>query len=211
MKVTTDGYSHFKQIEICGDLNDSGNGIQLNPSASGSGVNLTAVGDDTNVSISVVPKGSGTVNIPSGGSFGVATLTDSGGVNRFIPNPTAKAITDSAAYSLFTAAAASAAGAAGAVHYSVFASNGTDHQMQSGMVLYASVNKAGTITAVVTEDTVAANICLAASSGTLTLAWTVTSDSVKSTIKLQPTGSLTETVMNVVYTVVPVRGAVVIL
>lgn len=94
--------------------------------------------------------------------------------------------------------------------YHIQASDGTDFQAMSGMVAYAMVNKAGTNTLTITDVT--ANNAKAVSSGTLTLAWTFVTGTAKGTIKLQPTGSLTEsTPYNVTYTVFPMIGAVSIL
>jgi hypothetical protein len=139
----------------------------------------------------------------------IGGLTDSGGQERFIPNPTAKTIVDGSATALFEVAIAAAAYAAGVVHFAVFASDGTDHQVISGILTYSGVNKAGTITKTATY--VAANEAKAVSSGTLTLSFTTTDDTNKMTVKLTPTGSLTETVYTVLYSVFPLKGAVTIL
>lgn len=139
----------------------------------------------------------------------VVSLTDTNSVNRFIPNPTAKTIVDGSATSLFEVAVAAAAACAGVVFYSIFASDGTDHQALTGTVTYAAVNKAGTTTVTVTNTT--APEAKAVSSGTLTTAWTGVDSTNKITVKVQPTGSLTETAYTVIYTVLPIRGTVTIL
>lgn len=139
----------------------------------------------------------------------VAVLTDTAGVNRMVPNAVAKTIADGAATSLFEVAIAAAGYAAGLIAFAVFASDGTDHQVDSGIATYSGVNKAGTTTRGITYAT--ANEAKAVSSGTLTLAFTATDDTNKMTVKLQPTGSLTETVYTVVYTVFPLVGTVTIL
>lgn len=139
----------------------------------------------------------------------VSSLLDTGGTVRFIPNPTAKTIVDGSATGLFEVAIAAAGYAAGTVHFAVFASDGTDHQVISGIATYSGENKAGTIVRAATY--VAANEAKSVSSGTLTLAFTATDDTNKMTVKLQPTGSLTETVYTVVYSVFPLSGVVTIL
>lgn len=139
----------------------------------------------------------------------VDLLKDTGSVNRFIPNPTAKTIVDGSATSLFEVPIAAAGYAAGVVFYTVFASDGTDHQAMSGMVSYSGVNKAGTITRAIGYAT--GNDAKAVSSGTLTLSFTGTDDTNKMTVKLQPTGSLTETTYTIVYSVFPLKGTVTIL
>lgn len=139
----------------------------------------------------------------------VGTLRDTNGLNRAIYNPTAKTIVDGSATSLFEVAVAAAASVGGVVQYSIFASDGTDHQALTGTVTYAAVNKAGTTTVTVTNTT--APEAKAVSSGTLTTAWTGVDSTNKITVKVQPTGSLTETTYTVVYTVFPLRGVVTIL
>lgn len=139
----------------------------------------------------------------------IDVIKDTGGVNRLVLNATAKTIVDGSATSLFEVACAAGAGAGGAIRYSVFASDGTDHQSLTGIVTYAMVNKAATNTLTITEA--AGNQAKAVSSGTLTLAWTFVTGTNKGTVKLQPTGSLTETLYTIVYTVEPLRGAVTIL
>jgi hypothetical protein len=138
-----------------------------------------------------------------------ASVKDSNGLARFIPNGTAKTIVDSSATTLFTVAAPKGGAIGGTIHFSVFASDGTDHQTISGIATYGAVNKAGTVTSAITYDT--DNEAKAVSSGTLTLAFTMAEDSADVvSIKLQPTGSLTETAYTVVYSVFPLRGAVTI-
>ncbi len=139
----------------------------------------------------------------------IGVLNDSAGVNRLIANATAKTIVDGSATSLFEVPIAAAGYAAGTVHFAVFASDATDHQVISGILTYSGENKAGTIVRAATY--VAANEAKSVSSGTLTLSFTATDDTNKMTVKLQPTGSLTETTYTVVYTVVPLKGAVTIL
>lgn len=139
----------------------------------------------------------------------VAVITDTAGANRAVFNVTAKTIVDGSATSLFEVAIAAAGYAAGTVHFAVFDSDATDHQVISGILTYSGVNKAGTLTKTATY--VAANEAKSVSSGTLTLSFTTTDDTNKMTVKLQPTGSLTETIYTIFYTVFPLVGTVVIL
>lgn len=62
MNRRNDSYSHFKAIEVAGEM-EAGNGIQLNPAAASAAPAITAVGDDANVSLNLVPKGTGAVQI----------------------------------------------------------------------------------------------------------------------------------------------------
>lgn len=131
-------------------------------------------------------------------------------VNRIILNPTAKTIVDGSATSLFEVPIAAGSYAAGELNFAVFASDGTDHQCISGIATYSGVNKAGTITRTVTYATGNEAKSVTGAS-TLTLAFTATDDTNKMTVKLQPTGSLTETTYTVIYTVRPLKGTVAIL
>lgn len=139
----------------------------------------------------------------------IAVINDTNGVNRLVNNAAAKTIADGAATSLADIACPSGSSCGGTLFFLVQASDGTDFQAISGIATYAAVNKAGTLTLTITY--VAANEAKAVSSGTLTLAWTFVTGTAKGTIKLQPTGSLTETSYTVSYTVVPIVGAVTIL
>ncbi len=167
------------------------NSIQVANAATGSGPSLTATGSDTNVPLVLRAKQAGTA------------------VNRLILNPTAKTIVDGSATSLFEVAVAAGAYCSGHVLFTVFASDGTDHQALAGTAVYAAVNKAATSTATITYTT--APEAKAVSTGTLTLAWTIVDSTNKVTVKLQPTGSLTETTYTVIYTILPHAGAVTIL
>lgn len=140
---------------------------------------------------------------------GKGSILDKNLVNRAVFNPTAKTIVDGSATSLFEVAITAGQVASGVIDFSVFASDGTDFQVISGIATYGAVNKAGTITRTVTYAT--ANEAKAVSAGTITLSFTATDDTNKVTVKLQPTGSLTETTYNVIYNVMPLRGTVTIL
>lgn len=120
-----------------------------------------------------------------------------------------KTIVDGSATSLFDVAVPSGDRSGGVLFGLVEASDGTDHQADMVMATFSAVNKAGTVTATVTYAT--ANEAKAVSAGTLTLAFTNVAGTLKSTVKLQPTGSLTETTYRFTYVVVPIRGAITIL
>lgn len=120
-----------------------------------------------------------------------------------------KTIVDGSATSLFDFAVPSGDRSGGVIFGLVEASDGTDHQADMVMVTYSGVNKAGTVTTGVTYAT--ANEAKAVSAGTLTLAFTNVAGTLKGTVKLQPTGSLTETTYRFTYVVLPIRGAVTIL
>lgn len=107
-------------------------------------------------------------------------------------------ITDASATTLFSVPLAASAGSGGVLSYEVFASDSTDFQVMAGLVAFGAVNKAATITTNISEIGTPAK---AVSSGTLTLAWTMTDDTNQYSVKLQPTGSLTETTYYVRFTI----------
>lgn len=147
-------------------------------------------------------------SITAGGAVRpAAPLQDTAGVSRLVFKATGKTIVDGAATTLFTVPIAQGSAIGGTLDFSVFASDGTDLQTISGIATYASVNKAGTLTSTITYVT--ANEAKAVSAGTLTLAFTAAEDTADVfSLKLQPTGSLTETTYNVIFTVTPLRGEV---
>ncbi len=115
-------------------------------------------------------------------------------------------IVDGSATSLFTVACPTGAMVGGAFLFLVRASDATDFQAMSGLVTFAAVNKAGTHTTAITDlSTVDAK---AVSSGTLTLSWSFVTGTNLCTVKLTPTGSLTETTYTVQVTVLPGSGIV---
>lgn len=140
----------------------------------------------------------------------IQQINDTNGLGRVIYNPTAKTIVDGSATSLADIACASGTRSGGFLWYNVEASDGTEHQSLVGLVTYACVNKAGTLTLTITEAS--GNQAKAVTgASTLTLAWTFVTGTNKGTIKLQPTGSLTETTYQVWYTICPMLGAATIL
>lgn len=143
------------------------------------------------------------------GEFIQAVNVAGTGVTQVIGQASAKTIIDSSATALADVAIASGARCGGLLFYTVEVGDGTDHQALTGIVSYSSVNKAGTQTLAITNAT--ANDAKAASSGTLTLSWTLVTGTGKCTIKVQPTGSLTETTYTVTFTIIPIVGTVTLL
>lgn len=128
---------------------------------------------------------------------------------RQVYNSVAKVIVDGAATSLFDVALPQNAWCGGRIDYVVTVGDGTDFQALTGIVTYAAVSKVAVQTLTITE--LATTQAKAVSSGTLTLAWTFVTGTLKGTVKLQPTGSLTETIYNITYSVTPTLGAITIL
>lgn len=158
------------------------------------------------------------IQLPPGQTGNALEVQDSSGNVLYQIGPdgrgalsaTSKTIVDGSATSLIDVACAASAMIGGVIHYVVRASDGADFQALTGIVTYSGVNKAATITGTITE--VAANQAKTVSTGTLTLAWTIVAGTNKLTIKLQPTGSLTETTpYDVTFTITRILGAVTIL
>lgn len=192
MRIRTDpGYTHFRNLEVSGDISDAGNGIQVNSSLTGANPNVTAVGDDSNVGYEIRAQVAGVAQ------------------QRFVANAAAKTIVDGSATSLFDVACPASAMSGGFIDFLVRAGDGTDFQALAGRAAYACVNKAATLTGTITYTT--APEAKAVSAGTLTLSFTIVTGTNKMTVKVQPTGSLTETLYTIEYNVQPIRGAVTIL
>lgn len=147
--------------------------------------------------------------LPAGTILNAGTFNDTNGLNRFVPNSTSKTIVDGSATSLFDVACASGARCGGSFFYTIEVGDGTDHQAMTGMATYSAVNKAGTLTLTITSA--AANDAKAVSSGTLTVSFTFVTGTSKGTVKIQPTGSLTETTYKIWYTAFPIVGPITIL
>lgn len=76
MKTATIGdRSHFKRVQVIGSPLEAGNGLDLNPGASGAASEINAIGDDTNVGINITPKGTGKVTITGDGARQFAEVT----------------------------------------------------------------------------------------------------------------------------------------
>lgn len=127
------------------------------------------------------------------------------GVNAGIAVGT-KTIVDGSATALFDVALPNNSFCGGSILATIYASDATDFQAMQVTVNYASVDKAGTKTLTITD--LSTTDAKAVSSGTLTLAWTIVTGTGKCTVKLQPTGSLTETTFSVSFVAIPVVGAV---
>lgn len=150
------------------------------------------------------------VQLPPGQNADALQVLDSSGNLLYGMSMQTKTIVDGSATPLADIACPASAIIGGVIHYLVRATDGTDFQGLAGMVTYSAVNKAGTLTLTITEVT--GNQAKAVSSGTLTLSWTFVSGTNKGTIKLTPTGSLTETSpYDVTYTIHPIFGDVTLL
>jgi hypothetical protein len=153
--------------------------------------------------------GNGTVPLVKADAADNVCVTDKTGASRILVNGVPKNITDASPTNLFQVACPASSMVGGTILYLVQASDGTNYQALSGIVTYAAVNKAGTITTAVTEAT--GNQAKALSTGTLTLTWSFSAGTNLATVSVQGAGSLTETIYNITYTVIPANGAITIL
>lgn len=138
-------------------------------------------------------------------------LNDENGLLRAVFNDIEKTIVNGSPTTLFNAECLAGKVCAGVIHTAIYATDGTDYQALTGIVTYAAVNKAGTLTLTITNAT--GNDAKAVSTGTLTLSWTIVANAGNNgaLIKLQPSTSLTATKFTVKYSVYPVHGRVDIL
>lgn len=76
--------SHFKRVQVIGSPLEAGNGIDLAPSAASASPAISAIGDDTNIDLTLTPKGTGAVKsasalLSTGPTKGVGYATGAGG------------------------------------------------------------------------------------------------------------------------------------
>jgi len=112
-----------------------------------------------------------------------------------------KALTESAATSFVQIPVAAASFAAGQVVYTIFASDGTDHQTRTGSIYWGAVNKAAVETcgAPTEVGTSLANVSL----GTLTVTWTCdTTPANAVNLQANAVSSLTQTTLRIYYKVI---------
>lgn len=153
------------------------------------GAGTTGVGGSVTISVGA----SGT----SGGSDGLLVVNDSDNRRRLVTGSTVT-LTDNSAVSIFGfTSMGSSESVTGVVHYGVYAADGTDFQIASGTLYFSAVDKAGTLTSDIDDPTSAATIPsnLAASSGTLTLTWTILDGSSAVDVQLNANTSLTATTL----------------
>lgn len=128
------------------------------------------------------------------GTNGIALISDSAqtfGLKYDSPwkGAKVKVVTDAVVTGLFEVALPTTAMCGGAVHYSARATDGTDMQVQSGLITYAAVNKAG----VYTIDIDKIGVSDALSAGTFSVAFSMTSGADKVTFNVNADTSLSPT------------------
>jgi len=132
---------------------------------------------------------------------GVLCFKDGAGlVHEINPYHGTKTLTDATPTGIFELAFTTGQYIGGTINYTVKVTDGTDYQTHSGVVTFAAVNKGGTLTATITESATLEST--AASSGTLTDAWTIVTGTNKVTITLDANTSLTPTAMSVEFVLI---------
>lgn len=111
-------------------------------------------------------------------------------------------LTESAATTFANISIASAGQAGARLICTVEASDGTDHQSLTSQVTVDGINKAGTLTATLTQSDNAA----AASAGTLTATYSVTAGTNSIDIKCNAVSSLTQTTLRVKWSIVSLNS-----
>lgn len=101
----------------------------------------------------------------------------------------ARSLTNDTATGITEIALTAGSFACGVLQYAIIVTNGTDHQALSGIISWSAVNKAGSYTATVNNNT--SNEAKALSSGTLTTVWDVLTGTNKVTLRVKATSSLT--------------------
>lgn len=125
------------------------------------------------------------------------TFIDANSVNRMVVGE--KTLLD-AGVSIFEVALPAGGMWGGFLLWTAVASDGTDHQSFAGITSIACVNKAGVYTKTITE--LAGIQAKAVSSGTITEAVTQVDGTNKVTYVFTPTGSLTETIYRLSFTLI---------
>jgi hypothetical protein len=128
---------------------------------------------------------------------GAAGSTVNTYIDRYIAGDS-KALTN-AATSLFDVTLTAGTRTGGQIHWTIDATDGTDHQSYSGLCTFAVVNKGGVYTTQVTQ--VAANESKAVSAGTLTATFAFLNGTNKVTLQVTPATSLTFTTYRIHFTV----------
>jgi len=102
---------------------------------------------------------------------------------------------DNVAEDAFSVALPAAGFVAGSVEWSVFASDGTEHQTVSGITYFNGVNKAGVYSTDLTQE----NKCESLSAGTLSVVWSIVEGTNELTFQVTANTSLTPTTLEVRY------------
>ncbi len=137
----------------------------------------------------------GTVKVQRG-AVGSAGAVANALVDAFIVPPRKAVAANNTVQGLFEVALPDAKGCSGVIEFAVFTSDGTDHQMRSGIVRFSAVNKGG----VYTSEIVVVNEAAAVSTGTLTCTWAILTGANKITIRFTANSSLTPTVQHITFT-----------
>lgn len=118
-----------------------------------------------------------------------------------------KTLTESSATAFVQVDVAASTSCGGFVVYSITATDGTDYQIRSGLLPFCAVNKAATETGTVATVSAATEVA-AVSSGTLTNTFTVVTSATNAIqLAANAVSSLTQTTLQIEYTVFITSGS----
>lgn len=166
--------------------NTAGNSLTIQSGGATSGATDKAAGDLILRTGLSTGTGGATARIQTMTRATATGTSDNTATDRFIAT-SPKSVTNNSATTLATLTLASGSVAAGIIHYAVEVTDGTDYQIEEGIVSYHVTNKAGTIA---NNTTVKSANQQAATAGTLTCTFTVTNAS-SPLIQLNANSSLT--------------------
>lgn len=180
--------------------------------SSGNGGATSGNSGDINISVGSVTSGNaGSLSLASGvgttpGNLSLRTAAQGSAavVDRCLINAVSKALVNTTATSIFTAAVASNTMIGGSVNLTVRANDANDYQATTVFFTYAAVNDAGTVTSQVTLN--GSNTATIASTGTLTVTASAVNGAGIITIQITATSSLTPTTLDATYQVINNAG-----
>lgn len=171
----------------------------------GSGTDIVGANVAIAGGISTGTGAGGNVQVQTAPTLQTTGTTANTLVDRQITVAAGKALTSGVAASLVDVALPTLKMAGGNLRFNVIATDGTDMQSLSGMVVWSGVNKGAVYTlSIKAPDGATADDSKAAksvSAGTITISWALTSGTNKFTIQPTVTTSLTATTFRIYYTV----------
>jgi hypothetical protein len=191
-------------------------GMERNTTANTRGLSCTIYGGSGATSGST-DKGSDGLNIyPCNATTGMGetqialyrynraatTSTSDNTATQGIILPSLKNLTDNVTVPLFDHALPSGSTCGGFITYTIHCSDGTDYQVHSGLMNWAALNKAGTITSNFGHVSSTSGLELdVVSAGTLADTFSITNGTGKITININANSSLTPTILYIEYTI----------
>jgi len=130
---------------------------------------------------------------------GVLTVNELAGPYLF--GPKSKALTAATATTFVTLEVDAAGFLSARIPYTIVASDGTDYQVQNGLLFVVAVNKAGTVTTSIRDNILGADLSSEAPSTGMTEVFTAVADGTHVDVKCAATSGMTETLLRIHYRV----------